>query len=953
MSGSNAAGQQPTNVTQQLVNNTSAINRKVDQLADIIAGLSINDDVREAIERQLQGIKAKEVVVKLKALEHYDGMSRPLRSWLTEAELHMENKGIVGEEARTRFIGGHLKGRAWNWFEPFARERSERPQDEWSDRTTRVFSSYRELRKAMTQVFGDIDERKTAARELQRLRQTASVRSYITEFQTITANLEWDDEALEDKFQEGLKQNIRDALIFFPTEPKNLEELFERAQKIDREQWSGRNNHDWPRARNKGSYPRNRNDQPRVKYDRQGDVIMTGAKVNLEEAKKTGACFKCGKKGHYSRNCRQKTPRDAYGTPRDGNIIRMVRVEEFSQHDTNRTASETGTDLFDITKDEESTTEETDKSLDVSAVSQGLTEDDFESTEQESDMETEGIDWNELKTQDHARDNGERYMMYGWLKRTNHSVDRKETAERDNSDKQESARNRDDDSITGHSSKRIQESPLLFREELMANRHPSTIVGEFTGKAKGRLNAVDYSKLSRKTPVWKEYCEQRATDTVEEYQKWYSKMEMNDRFCRCYGYDPKCWAQTGYTWMKHLSECRKCERWSEQECNLPGHSAKSKKTTLIDVSERRNIPDVTKTNEGTTCCEEEVCLHQFLEHGKIDVPWWACYNRECAEHYKMKLKNGGSPRIPMITMLRNDKCPCLRRGCICGMNQRHQFHRGLLTVKQCQNEQCTLHDDETTTVYELDKEVEIFRREIQQATKELRNLRGTYRIGKIAESSQTKQMEATVSVFGKEMKTIIDSGADINYVNRRWCEEKGIRYKETGFGKIRAYDDTYVQDYIRKTTFEFEIQGKTQRQIFHVLSETGQDNMVLGMPWLESENPEIDWKERTVLIREKPRKTLSNGQGSKERGLALRFDESRTRQNRNIAQEKGKPELATIREEGPDLRRIGRASLSHDQPHPDVEGKKKEKEHETELEEIKKVLPRELWGYEKVFTETK
>lgn len=37
---------------------------------------------------------------------------------------------------------------------------------------------------------------------------------------------------MEDKFLEGLKYNIGSALIYFPTEPTNLEELFERAQKI-------------------------------------------------------------------------------------------------------------------------------------------------------------------------------------------------------------------------------------------------------------------------------------------------------------------------------------------------------------------------------------------------------------------------------------------------------------------------------------------------------------------------------------------------------------------------------------------------------------------------------------------------------------------------------------------------------------------------------------------------
>src|SRR6267378_5166784 len=74
-----------------------------------------------------------------------------------------------------------------------------------------------------------------------RLRQTRSVTDYITEFQMITSNLDWDEEALEDKFLEGLKPEIRKALIYYPTEPRNLEELFERAQRIDREIWGQRN----------------------------------------------------------------------------------------------------------------------------------------------------------------------------------------------------------------------------------------------------------------------------------------------------------------------------------------------------------------------------------------------------------------------------------------------------------------------------------------------------------------------------------------------------------------------------------------------------------------------------------------------------------------------------------------------------------------------------------------
>ena len=98
-------------------------------------------------------------------------------------------------------------------------------------------------------------------------------------------------------------------------------------------------------------------------------------------------------------------------------------------------------------------------------------------------------------------------------------------------------------------------------------------------------------------------------------------------------------------------------------------------------------------------------------------------------------------------------------------------------------------------------------------------------------------METTIRVNDKAETAIID-----NYVNKEWCEQNGIDYQTTGYGKIRAYDGSTVQELIRKATIEFEVQGTKGRQTFHVFKETGQDNIVLGMPWLVEENPAINWK---------------------------------------------------------------------------------------------------------------
>ena len=46
----------------------------------------------------------------------------------------------------------------------------------------------------------------------------------------------------------------------------------------------------------------------------------------------------------------------------------------------------------------------------------------------------------------------------------------------------------------------------------------------------------------------------------------------------------------------------------------------------------------------------------------------------------------------------------------------------------------------------------------------------------------------------------------------------------------------------------FRINGKFQLHKFRVIRDTGNDKIVLGMPWLKKENPDIDWSSRTVKI---------------------------------------------------------------------------------------------------------
>ena len=107
----------------------------------------------------------------------------------------------------------------------------------------------------------------------------------------------------------------------------------------------------------------------------------------------------------------------------------------------------------------------------------------------------------------------------------------------------------------------------------------------------------------------------------------------------------------------------------------------------------------------------------------------------------MKLRNNGSPEIPLITMLNNDKCPCLRKGCICTTSQKHQFHQGLLTVEHCWDKECTMHRITKTTLSDMGQEISNLRNEIQQLTERLKS---SCTIRSVSGNAQTRQMETTI-----------------------------------------------------------------------------------------------------------------------------------------------------------------------------------------------------------------
>src|SRR4029077_16591299 len=102
---------------------------------------------------------------------------------------------------------------------------------------------------------------------------------------------------------------------------------------------------------------------------------------------------------------------------------------------------------------------------------------------------------------------------------------------------------------------------------------------------------------------------------------------------------------------------------------------------------------------------------------------------------------------------------------------------------------------------------------------------------------------------------LIDCGAKGgNFVNSKFAERHSLPLKrlpieilvlnadrsENKGGKIRRYLKTQIE--VAKRTCDV------------VLLETslGQEMVILGYPWLEKENPQIDWKDQTITWKNRP-----------------------------------------------------------------------------------------------------
>ena len=104
----------------------------------------------------------------------------------------------------------------------------------------------------------------------------------------------------------------------------------------------------------------------------------------------------------------------------------------------------------------------------------------------------------------------------------------------------------------------------------------------------------------------------------------------------------------------------------------------------------------------------------------------------------------------------------------------------------------------------------------------------------------------------EDTTALIDCGAEGLFVNgvisHKW--RRSILSKPI---KVRNVDGTFNEggSIKEKCLINFTINRRTMTEWFYVTT-LGDQNLILGLPWLEKYNPIIDWKEKTLEFRSSP-----------------------------------------------------------------------------------------------------
>ncbi|QKX57713.1 uncharacterized protein TRUGW13939_04831 [Talaromyces rugulosus] len=876
---------EPDEQTQQRF---TTLERVIDQMNEHIqrlqAAIAERDDHVNQLEAQVMAIPPGEAGtagnrVKLPKPMTFDGTRSKLKTFLVNMEMHIEANQITNDKKKMIFVASCFTDAAAEWIQPMLSELYTIDKGSWGTITRELFSNYGMFKQKLGEAFGNIDELRTAERQLRYLRQTGSAQQLATKFRQIVTPLHYDDAIQIATFENMLKEEVQTELIKLDR-PDNIDRFIEMAVKIDNKLFEiKQKRQEFQRWKKVGGFPQYANTSAKrgTQYDKDGDVKMqlnnVISKEEMAKRKENKACYKCGRKGHFARQCRSGQNKQ------NGNVspqkITTVHQQVAAIHQTIVTPSDS--------EEEESENEQVDEVKDFWGPI--LEKEIYESLKKFEQEDSPGQSKGRLRQSSEREPpqeedaNPEEAQPH--LRRGQEKGPIREPRREDQYSK--TAGRRIDDLSSGSESRH----PLTFRDggkdrevdhedsDRESDTPQHSQLTRTTNLRRDAARAIDQAnetiRLFQKRPpiTKKEWDSVLGTSTtvpgikieIPETSKEELKTDSEDsetteefpeidyeepkRECSCKPPKPVCWEDSIQTYRQHILECEKCHEWTFHKCDMHG----KKNIALANEFEYVSL------TKGTRLChpmlghtERCSCMYypQYGGHHHKKIHWTQCYESKCPTHLEEKEKNKWKPTAPMIIYQPIPDCPKGWNECWCYAEEIwHPFHNSIET-DQCYAKKCPYH--EGRVIYTDEDWTEIV---LSQKRYLERHRKGHHLIATTIKTGETVIIiKGTIN--GHEAKLLLDSGASTNYISEAYVKKNRIQTHETNlWHTVQNFEGQItIEGFVRRTGNITLKSGEHEESIQLDLSpfERKDFDIILGMTWLRKHNPVIDWKHETVSI---------------------------------------------------------------------------------------------------------
>ena len=136
------------------------------------------------------------------------------------------------EADKVLYVSSYLRSDALNWFKPTLQDYMENEKKDHDNETNKIFVSLEKFKKQIGIVFGIINQKRTAEREICNIVQKGAAVTYAANFQRHATYTNWDDITLTAQYYKGLKNFIKDE-ISHSERPSTLAKMIEKSVIID------------------------------------------------------------------------------------------------------------------------------------------------------------------------------------------------------------------------------------------------------------------------------------------------------------------------------------------------------------------------------------------------------------------------------------------------------------------------------------------------------------------------------------------------------------------------------------------------------------------------------------------------------------------------------------------------------------------------------------------------